>query len=87
MHEIPNLKIAEKTKSGAGRSGRAMTDEEAIRQAVRNLLARYGQDAARQAELRADELRAAGDGEGHAMWRAIQNAVASTLKNPSGSLH
>ena len=64
-----------------------MTDEQAIQQAVRNLLARYGQDAARQAELRADELRAAGDGEGHAMWREIGRAVAVALKNPSGSLH
>ena len=64
-----------------------MTSDETIRQAVRNLLARYGQDAARQAELRADELQAAGDAEGHAMWREIQKAVASALKNPSGSLH
>ncbi|MEK7246300.1 MAG: hypothetical protein AAB223_09810 [Pseudomonadota bacterium] len=64
-----------------------MTDDETIQQAVRNLLARYGKDAARQAELRAEELRAAGDGEGHAMWRAIQGAVVAALKAPSGSLH
>ena len=64
-----------------------MTDEQAIQQAVRNLLARYGRDAARQAELRAEELRAAGDADGHAMWRAIGRAVADSLKTPSGSLH
>lgn len=64
-----------------------MTDEETIQQAVRNLLARYGKDAPRQAELRAEELRAAGDAEGDAMWRAIRRAVAVALKAPSGSLH
>lgn len=64
-----------------------MTDEENIQQAVRNLLARYGKDAPWQAELRAEELRAAGDGEGHAMWRAIQRAVMAALKNPSSSVH
>ncbi len=64
-----------------------MTNEETIRQAVRNLLARYGKDAPRQAELRAEELRAAGDAEGHAMWRAIERAAATELKNPTGSLH
>ncbi|OHC83285.1 MAG: hypothetical protein A3G73_05905 [Rhodospirillales bacterium RIFCSPLOWO2_12_FULL_67_15] len=64
-----------------------MTDEENIQQAVRNLLARYGKDAPRQAELRAEELRVAGDGEGHAMWRAIGRAVAAALKAPSGSVH
>ena len=64
-----------------------MTDEQTIQQAVRNLLARYGRDAPRQAELRAEELRAAGDGEGHAMWRAIGRAVTDALKNPSSSLH
>ncbi len=64
-----------------------MTDDATIQQAVRNLLARYGQDAPRQAELRAEELRAAGDGEGHAMWRDIHHAVMTALKKPSGSLH
>ena len=64
-----------------------MTDDETIQQAVRNLLARYGQDAPRQAEVRAEELRAAGDAEGHAMWRAIQRAITSALKHPSDSLH
>lgn len=64
-----------------------MTDEETIQQAVRNLLARYGKDAPRQADLRAEELRAAGDAEGHVMWRAIQRAVMDALKNPSGSVH
>lgn len=64
-----------------------MTDEMAIHQAARKLIARYGQDAARQAELRAEELRAAGDAEGHTMWRDIHRAVVSTLKDPSGSVH
>ncbi len=64
-----------------------MTNEETIQQAVRNLLSRYGKDAPRQAELRAEELRAAGDAEGHAMWRTIQRAVVAALKNPSSSVH
>ena len=66
---------------------RAMTDEDTIRQAVRNLLARYGKDAPRQAQLRAEELRAAGDAEGHAMWRAIERAATAALNTPSGSVH
>lgn len=64
-----------------------MTNEETIRQAVRNLIARYGNDSPRQAALRAEELRAAGDAEGHAMWRAIERAAAAALKTSSGSLH
>lgn len=64
-----------------------MTNDETISQAVRNLLARYGRDAPRQAELRAEELRAAGDAEGHAMWRAIERAAADALKGSSGSVH
>jgi len=64
-----------------------MTDEDTIHQAVRNLLARYGKDAPRQAQLRAEELRAAGDAEGHAMWRAIERAATAALNNPSGSVH
>ncbi|MBM3564973.1 MAG: hypothetical protein FJX42_02525 [Alphaproteobacteria bacterium] len=65
-----------------------MTDEMAIQEAARKLIARYGGDAARQAKMRADELRAAGDREGHAMWTDISHAVATMLKDPSsGSLH
>jgi hypothetical protein len=70
-----------------GTGHRAMTNEEPIQQAVRNLIARYGHDAPRQAAVRANELRAAGDAEGHAMWREIQRAVAAALKDPSRSLH
>ncbi len=65
-----------------------MTDKMAIHEAARKLIARYGQDAARQAEIRAEELRAAGDGEGHVMWQDIQRAVVAMLKDPSsGSRH
>jgi hypothetical protein len=64
-----------------------MTDEDTIQQAVRKLLARYGKDAPRQADLRAEELRAAGDAEGHAMWRAIERAAKKALNTPSGSVH
>ena len=64
-----------------------MMNETTIQQAVRNLIARYGKDAPQQAELRANELRAAGDSEGHAMWRDIQRALAAALKDPSRSVH
>ncbi len=60
----------------------------ATHEAARKLIARYGQDAARQAEIRAEELRAAGDREGQAMWQDIQRAVIAALKDPSsGSVH
>ncbi len=65
-----------------------MTDQAAIHEAARKLIARYGQDAARQAEIRAEELRAAGDREAHAMWQDIHRAVVAVLKDPSsGSVH
>ena len=65
-----------------------MTDKTAMHEAARKLIARYGQDAARQAEIRAEELRAAGDREGHVMWQDIRRAVIAALKDPSsGSVH
>ena len=65
-----------------------MTDKMAIHEAARKLITRYGQDAARQANIRAEELRAAGDHEGHSMWRDIHDAVVAALQGPaSGSRH
>lgn len=39
------------------------------------LIAVYGEDAAIDATLRANELAAAGDGEGAALWRQIALAI------------
>lgn len=37
---------------------------------------RFGANAPREAALRAEELRAAGDTEGHALWLSIQREVS-----------
>ncbi len=39
------------------------------------MVKRYGEDAATEAEFRADELLIEGDAEGRAIWRRIVGAV------------
>ncbi len=39
------------------------------------MIERYGEDAAGEAENRADQLLVEGDAEGHAIWRRIVAAV------------
>lgn len=59
-----------------------MPEQMSVHHAAQQLIERYGRDAARQARLRADELAAAGDAEGHRLWRDICDAVAEMLRMP-----
>ena len=43
--------------------------------AARKFIERFGDDAARQASIRAKELRAAGDDEGHESWLSILREI------------
>lgn len=47
-----------------------------IEAAASNLIDRFGADAARQATIRAAELRQAGDDDGYALWLEISTVVA-----------
>ncbi len=51
-----------------------ITDRE-IWQAANAMIKRYGEDAAAEAEFRADQLLVEGDAEGYAIWRRIMAAV------------
>jgi hypothetical protein len=53
-----------------------------VRKAADEFIARYGADAARQAARRAEELSAAGEQEGHRLWREIHMLI--TLLADSG---
>ncbi len=46
-----------------------------IRQAANAMIKRYGEDAAGEAEFRADALLVEGDADGYAVWRRIMAAV------------
>lgn len=62
-----------------------MPEEMPIHHAARQLIERYGVDAPRQARLRADELAAVGDTEGHGLWRDIHETVVEMLRGPVSS--
>lgn len=62
-----------------------MSEEMPIHHAARQLIERYGVDAPRQARLRANELAAAGDAEGHRLWHDIGETVAEMLRGPVSS--
>jgi hypothetical protein len=52
------------------------------------MLKRYGEKALEESEARADELAAADDYNGVAVWRRIRDAVAQlTNKTPPGPVH
>ncbi len=51
-----------------------ITDRE-IWQAANAMIKRYGEDAAGEAEFRADQLLVEGDADGYAIWRRIMEAV------------
>ena len=52
------------------------------------MLKRYGDRAEAESTTRVDELEAAGDREGAAVWRRITRAVVELAnKTPSGPLH
>ena len=52
-----------------------MKDKEEHRLAAKKFIERYGDDDARQASIRAEELRAAGDDEGHESWLSILREI------------
>ena len=52
-----------------------MISDREIWQAAGAMIKRYGEDAATEAESRADQLLAEGDAEGYAIWRRIMEAV------------
>ena len=52
------------------------------------MLKRYGDEALKESADRADELMAAGDGDGSATWRRITDAVRQLAnKTPPGPVH
>lgn len=57
-----------------------MDDEVAIQDAARRLIGRFGEAAAAEARIRAEELRAAGDADGFALWKAISAAVRAMIE-------
>ncbi len=54
---------------------RDMISDREIWQAAGAVIKRFGNDAAREAEFRPDELLVEGDAEGYAIWRRIMEAV------------
>ena len=59
-----------------------------IKSAAQKLIERYGRDAPREAGQRAEELRLAGDAEGHRLWLSIREVVMAMLSEPpSGTRH
>ncbi len=52
-----------------------MISDREIWQAAGAMIKRYGEDAATEAAMRADELLAEGDADGYAVWKRIIQAV------------
>ena len=62
-----------------------MIDTIENRRAAKKFIERFGEDAAREAKIRAVELRAAGDTEGYKNWIAIHGEIESLLKETPGT--
>jgi hypothetical protein len=58
----------------------AMTDDKTLR-AAKQFIERFGQNAPRQAALRAEELSAQGDEDGAAIWLRIGETVDAMLRD------
>lgn len=54
------------------------------RRAAEKFIERFGKDAAREAKIRAAELRAAGDTEGHKNWMALLGEIESLQQETTG---
>ena len=52
-----------------------MISDREISQAAGVMVKRYGEDAATEAEFRADALLVEGDAKGYAIWRRIMEAI------------
>lgn len=63
-----------------------MIDEIENRRAAEKFIERFGNDAAREAKIRAAELRAAGDAEGHKNWLVLHGEIECLLKETAGGL-
>ena len=70
--------------SGTGTARVAHRNDDEIWRAAKRFVERFGADAPRQALLRAQELRAAGDEEGCAMWELIRAKAAFFLEDSAG---
>ncbi len=65
-----------------------MISDREIWQAAGAMIKRYGEDAATEAESRADELPVEGDSEGYAIWRRIMEAVEGlSAMEPEGKVN
>ncbi len=65
-----------------------MISDREIWQAAGAMVKRYGEDAAREAEFRADQLLVEGDAEGYAIWRRIMEAVEGlSAMEPGGKVN
>lgn len=61
-----------------------MNTDDDSRRAAEKFIERFGVDAARQAEIRAAELRAAGDPEGFHDWLSMRDEIVFLLKARAG---
>ena len=67
---------------------RDMISDREIWQAVGAVIKRFGNDAASEAEFRADQLLVEGDAEGCAVWRRIMEAVLGlSAMEPGGKVN
>ncbi len=65
-----------------------MISDREIWQAAGAMVKRYGEDAATEAAMRADELFDEGDAEGYAIWRRIMEAVEGlSAMEPGGKVN
>ena len=65
-----------------------MISDREIWQAAGAMIKRFGDDAAREAEFRADQLLVERDAEGHAIWRRIMEAVQGlSATEPGGKVN
>ncbi len=63
-----------------------MTKDTKIPQAARNFVDRFGKNAPAEAKLRADELREAGNFEGHNTWMLIYEQVKRLVEDGTEGL-
>lgn len=61
-----------------------MIDQIENKRAAEKFIERFGTDAVREAKIRAAELRAAGDTEGHNNWMALLGEIESQLQETAG---
>ncbi len=65
---------------------KTMTKDTKISQAARNFVDRFGKDAPAEAKKRANELREAGNSEGHNTWMLIYEQVKFLVEDGTEGL-